>query len=120
MQYKMRVLWMTLLVLFVSACSSATPSVDLPELPDTNLPPEAALEAQAFLSEALNVAQESIEFVDVEQVDWPDACLGLPEADEACAQVITPGWRVVVSVEGQQYELRTNEDGSIIRWTQDT
>jgi hypothetical protein len=57
---------------------------------------------------ALRSGTHAIEIVSVEPVDWPDACLGLAGPDEACAQVITPGLRVVLSARGRQYEYHTD------------
>jgi hypothetical protein len=57
---------------------------------------------------ALGSGTHAIEIVSVEAVDWPDACLGLPRPDEACAQVITPGLRVVLSAGARAYEYHTN------------
>lgn len=104
-----------LVLLFMTAgCTGATPAVELPAtLPA--LPPAAVLEAQRALSEALGIALTEIEIVTTEQVDWPDACLGLPSGGEACAEVITPGWQVVLRVNGQDYVYRTSADGLIGR-----
>ncbi len=77
--------------------------------------PVAVLEAQIWLSEELEVAIQDIEIVSYEEEAWPDACLGLPEPDEVCAQVVTPGWRVVFRVAGQEYVVRTDEAGAQIR-----
>lgn len=77
--------------------------------------PEVVLQAQRALSQALGVALERIEIQRFERVDWPDACLGLAAPGEACAQVITPGWRVLLTVDGQQHEYRTDLTGSTIR-----
>ena len=87
----------------------------LPETGTDELPPRAVLEAIDQLSESLGVSVESIEVVEFEQVDWPDACLGLPQQAEACAQVITPGFRVVLEVNGQQYVFRTDQEGNVVR-----
>jgi hypothetical protein len=80
-----------------------------------NIPPEAALEAQRRLSQELGVAVEQIQIVSVQQTEWSDACLGLGAADEVCAQVLTPGWQVILAANGQQYEARTNEFGTEVR-----
>jgi hypothetical protein len=102
------------LILLAAGCTGATPEVELPTtLPA--LPPAAALEAQRALSAALGIAVTEIELITTEPVDWPDACLGLPAGGEACAQVITPGWRVVLRSAGQDYEYRTSADGLIVR-----
>jgi hypothetical protein len=47
--------------------------------------------------------------VDYEEVDWPDSSLGCPQPDMAYAQVITPGYKVIVEAEGKQYDVRINE-----------
>jgi len=47
--------------------------------------------------------------------DWPDACLGLPEVDEACAPVITPGWRIRLRIGAEIAILRADELGTVIR-----
>ncbi len=43
-----------------------------------------------------------------EAVDWPDACLGISEPDRMCAQVIVPGYRILVRLAGTPYEYRTD------------
>lgn len=100
--------------LTLSACSPAgVPEVDVEQTPG-ELPPRAVLEAISQLSQELNVSVDEIEVLDFEQVDWPDACLGIPQEDQVCAQVITPGFRVVLEVNGQQYEFRSNQDGTLV------
>jgi hypothetical protein len=102
------------LLVFLAAC--AAPMNDLPGLTETTPDlPTAVIQAQQYLSEQLGVTVAEIEVLDMEQVEWPDACLGLPDEDEMCAQVVTPGWRVLAEVNGQIYELRTDDPGSIIR-----
>jgi hypothetical protein len=84
--------------------------------PSAELPPEAVLRGRERMAEALDVVPEQIEILEVEQVDWPDACLGLAEPGEACAEVITPGWRAAVGLNGGIHELRTDETGDVARW----
>jgi hypothetical protein len=86
-----------------------------PITPTGEIPPQVILEAQRVLSEQLGVNVTEIQIVQFEQVDWPDACLGLPQPDEVCAQVITPGFRIVLQVEGQQHEVRTDLEGRQVR-----
>jgi hypothetical protein len=50
--------------------------------------------------------------VDVEQVEWPDACLGVQLRGQVCAEVLTPGYRVTLEVQGQQYVYHTDQAGS--------
>ncbi|MHB1448247.1 MAG: hypothetical protein ACYCX1_03770 [Bellilinea sp.] len=76
-------------------------------------PPAAVAAAQQALADLLTVDPTSITVVSVDAVDWPDACLGVPTPG-ACAQVITPGYRIILSVSGQSYEFHTNQDGSLV------
>ncbi|HWQ84196.1 MAG TPA: hypothetical protein VN363_06490 [Anaerolineales bacterium] len=108
------ILALTLAVGLLAACSSTT-------LPDTgslgtavDQPPEAVLQTVERLSQELGVAVEEIEIVEFEQVEWPDACLGFPQEGQACAQVVTPGFRVLLAVGDQQYEFRSDESGTVI------
>jgi len=51
----------------------------------------------------------------VEVVDWPDRCLGAPREDEVCAQVITPGYRIVLEQGGETAEYRAARGGDFRR-----
>ena len=84
-------------------------------LPVGELAPLAVLEAQRFLSGELDVPLEQVQLVSSEQIVWSDSCLGLGGIAESCLAEDTPGWRAVFEVEGEQYELRTDEEGAEIR-----
>jgi hypothetical protein len=102
----------------LGACSSAranTPATEANPALENALPPDVALNVQNFISERLAVPLESIEITHVEQMDWPDGCLGLPEGDEACVQAITPGWLLTFNINGQEYRYRVDQTGTIIR-----
>jgi hypothetical protein len=77
--------------------------------------PEAALNAAADLAQRLKIDIDTIKLVSVEQVDWPDACMGIQQPGVMCAQVITSGYKVILEANGQQYEYHTNESGSVVR-----
>ena len=51
----------------------------------------------------------------LEAMDWPDACLGLATEGEVCAEVITPGYRVVIGPPGDGVVYRTDQHGTIQR-----
>ena len=42
----------------------------------------------------LRIPAEDVVVERIEGVDWPDSCLGVADGDEACAQVVTPGYRI--------------------------
>jgi len=102
----------------LGACSSTqanAPATEVNPALEDALPPDVALNVQNFISESLAVPSESIEITNVEQMDWPDGCLGLPEGDEACIQAITPGWLLTFNINGQEYRYRVDETGTVIR-----
>jgi hypothetical protein len=49
--------------------------------------------------------------VSSEYVDWPDTSLGNPTGEMFYAQVITPGFQIVLASGGQQYEYHTDTAG---------
>ncbi|HSL29076.1 MAG TPA: hypothetical protein VK900_07750 [Anaerolineales bacterium] len=104
--------------LVLGACSANQPNavatqVD-PAMEDV-LPPDVALNVQNQISETLAVPLESIQIQDVAKMDWPNSCLGLPEGDEVCAEVITPGWLLTFSIDNQEYRYRVDSTGTVIR-----
>ena len=113
--------WMIVLLLAglaLAACSSnqANPPATQvnPALEDV-LPPDVALNVQNYIIETTGVAVENIEIRNVEQMDWPNGCLGLPEGDEACVEAITPGWLLTFNVNDQEYRYRVDQTGTVIR-----
>jgi hypothetical protein len=68
----------------------------------------------ALLISELGVPASEVKLVQVTHVDWPDTSLGCPEPGKFYAEVITPGWRVVVDHRGQTYEFHTDESGERI------
>jgi hypothetical protein len=71
--------------------------------------------AKTALSQKLGIAEDKITFVSAGMVEWTDSCLGLGGPAESCLQAITPGYKVTLEAAGQQYEVRTDETGGIVR-----
>ena len=97
------------LALALSGCEPA-----VPEDP-TDAPPEVEQAAMMALSDETGIAMEDMEIVDAEWTEWPDACLGLGEPDEVCAEVITPGWELTILAQGEEYIVRTDDVGAEVR-----
>lgn len=73
---------------------------------------------RARVLERSGVNDREVVFVSVLPKEWPNACLGMPgnvPEDTVCAQMITPGYEVMVRAKGQVFIYRTNRDGSQIR-----
>ena len=105
----------------------ATPSPAQPEQRESPLPqPEtspiatpsdpaagAVAAAREYLAGELDIPTQEVEPVLAQSVEWPDASLGCPEPGKAYAQVITPGYRIVLRVAEKEYELHTDLEGRI-------
>lgn len=68
--------------------------------------------ATADLAERTGVPASDISLVSLEAVDWSDASLGCPQEGYMYAQVITPGFSMILSAQGQQYEYHTDQAGN--------
>lgn len=64
--------------------------------------------ARQDLAWRLGMALEQILFVSVQEVQWRDASLGCPWPNARYAQVITPGFRVVLEAQGKTYEYHSD------------
>lgn len=70
--------------------------------------PAAAVDTVA---EKLDVPRDEIEILTVEAVEWPDASLGCPGQGKSYAQVITPGYRVILKAGDKEIEVHTDRAG---------
>jgi uncharacterized secreted protein with C-terminal beta-propeller domain len=76
---------------------------------------EALLElAIDDLAQRLGVRPADIDFVSVEDVDWPDGCLGVPDASLMCIQVIVPGYRIQLSHGNQVHVYHTDRESQVL------
>jgi hypothetical protein len=77
--------------------------------------PPAVTAAIRALSQELAIDPGAVEVLGYEAADWPDSCLGLPGPEEACSEVITPGWQIRLRAGGTEYEVRTDALGTAVR-----
>jgi hypothetical protein len=75
---------------------------------------EALAAAVADLSERTGFPPDDIRLVSIEAVKWSDASLGCPQEGFMYAQVITPGYLMVLEAKGQQYEYHTDQAANVI------
>lgn len=104
--------------LLLAACGTSRTAVPVTQVnPDLEnaLPPDVAMNIQNQISQTLGVTVENIQITKVEQMDWPNGCLGLPQGDEVCTEVITPGWSLTFNINGQEYKYRVDKTGTVIR-----
>ncbi|HKR15111.1 MAG TPA: hypothetical protein VJT15_23800 [Pyrinomonadaceae bacterium] len=70
---------------------------------------EAVEKARNDLAQRLNT--DAAKITDsVEDADFPDMALGAAEEDEMSGQMITRGWRIRLSADGNSYEYRADKN----------
>jgi hypothetical protein len=114
------------LSLVLAACSPGNPALPTPLAtsadsagtgPDQGEQPEYVRAAMQALATARNFQLNEISTVSVEAVEWSDACLGLGGPAESCAQVITPGYRIILKAGEEEFEFHTDATGQSVRQT---
>jgi hypothetical protein len=91
------------------------PAADAPQADAGQAESPAVQAARQALAQALQVDATTITVTSEEAMEWPDACLGAATVDEMCAQVVTPGYLITLSANGNAHLYHTNEDGSMVR-----
>jgi len=75
---------------------------------------EALKAAIAALAEHTGLLPDQIEVVSIEAVEWRDASLGCPQPGYMYAQVITPGYLIVLQADNQTYEYHTDSKSNVV------
>ncbi len=92
-----------------------TPDVQLPDMENTTFAPREIIEkAKADLVKQFGVNANQIRIMEARAVNWPDASLGCPQPDLAYAQVLSPGYWVLLEADGKQYPYHTDQNEQII------
>ncbi len=70
--------------------------------------------ARADMIKRLAIQEGAISLVKVEPRDWPDSSLGCPQPGMMYSQIITPGYLIVLSANGKQYEYHTGPSSVVL------
>ncbi|MBI4494304.1 MAG: hypothetical protein HY690_16075 [Chloroflexi bacterium] len=78
--------------------------------------PEQALvsRARADVAARAGVGIDQVQAVQVEEREWRDASLGCPAPGMLYAQVITPGYLVVLEAGGRRFEYHTDRASKLV------
>lgn len=71
-------------------------------------------QAKEDMANRKGIDKEQIAVVEVKAVNWPDTSLGCPEPGMVYAQVITPGYRILLSYNGQIYEYHSDQGDRLV------
>lgn len=111
-----------LLAMLLAGCGTTIPGATMPDpippqagAPTAETDNPAALNQRQVLAMQLQLNVDAVAITAVEAVTWPDTCLGKPNPAELCAAAETPGYRVTLTANGEQYLYHTNADGSQVR-----
>jgi hypothetical protein len=94
----------------------ATPSAGEPSAGGVTIPGAAQPIADLVIQDAAeqsNVDPGAVQIVSIEAVDWPDSSLGCPQPGIVYAQVLTPGFVIVVEASSHRYTYHTGPDGFV-------
>lgn len=70
--------------------------------------------AKNDLAKRLNISADDIKLVRSDAVTWTDACLGIHTQGVACADVMTPGYLILLSAQNVTYEYHTDQSSRVL------
>ncbi|NJN85731.1 MAG: hypothetical protein HC881_04740 [Leptolyngbyaceae cyanobacterium SL_7_1] len=82
------------------------------------IPAALLTQAQTLLHQETGIPQEQMQLQASEAVEWSDACLGVVQPDRLCAQVITPGYRLVMTTPQGEYVVHSDRTGNAMQIAQ--
>jgi hypothetical protein len=109
------------LILLLAGCSApdvessdaaAGPAPAEPAAPSQFTEPEQR--AREAVAARLQIAVDFIEVVSSHAFNFPDSSLGCPQPGMAYVQSITPGYRVLVTANSEQFDVRVSGGRSLI------
>ncbi len=100
------------------AINTSTERVEKLETPSKTVNDLPKVVKSAVLSDATKRAGTPVgklRIIKSQKQSWADSCLGLAEPDKICAQVIVPGWKVIVSDGQNELIYRTDNKGKQVK-----
>lgn len=77
------------------------------------IPPDQVATAVTDLVQRTSALASSVQVVSAEAVEWRDGSLGCPKEGMMYPQVITPGYKLVLAVNGSEYAYHASQDGAM-------
>jgi hypothetical protein len=114
--FKISLIILSGLLLTITACASALDTAPKPSPEEKGANEPAVQSAKQVLADELSIAVNDIKVIEYEEVQWRNSCLGVEVKDQMCLEVITPGYKIILEVEGTQYEAHTDQDGNAVRF----
>jgi hypothetical protein len=70
--------------------------------------------AKEDLAQRLSISVTQVSLVESIEVEWSDSSLDCPQPGMEYLQVITPGYRILLEADGQEYEYHSNRDAYVV------
>ncbi|MFW6068131.1 MAG: hypothetical protein ACOC9E_00970 [Chloroflexota bacterium] len=101
------------------ATPNTPPDEDAPrEIPAPGVPNSSSVvanDAAHRLANDLGIDVDNVKIVSVQQVEWNDSSLGCPRPGQNYLMVITPGYRIVLEANGEQFEFHSDMQGNMVQ-----
>jgi hypothetical protein len=100
-----------------SPLATPTPTTKLSEEATPSVPPEAVdvVElAEIDLAKRLGATADQVQTISVTPIEWPDTSLGCPQPGQMYAQVVTPGFLLVLQSKDKAYPYHTDRRDNLI------
>lgn len=91
-----------------SPVPTRTPTPSPTPTPEPSL---ATAKAAALLVSTLGINAREVSFDTVKAMQWPNAAIGCPEPGRAYADVIVPGWMIILRYDSKLYEYHADREG---------
>jgi hypothetical protein len=126
-----RIAWIAVLALLLTACratehaavedsADARPEEKTMRTDASAVPRELMDRLIADVVAKSGAPESDVELVRAEHVTWRDASLGCPQPNMGYAQVLSPGWWVILRVGREDFDYRASESGHFTRCTGST
>lgn len=70
--------------------------------------------AREDLAQRLSISVAQINLVEAKEVVWPDASLGCPQPGMAYAEVLTPGYLILLKADNKEYEYHASKGTEVV------
>jgi hypothetical protein len=104
-----------MLALTVSACAMGpTMGAEEDSVPPISVPGDLLEEVRADAAKRSGRSVSELKVVSAEAVTWSDASLGCPQPEMLYAQVLTPGYRIVLQAGETRFDYHAGSTGKFV------
>jgi hypothetical protein len=106
-----------LMIFLLAAMNGCAAGDDMPSKDDapkntpSSVPTTLLADAKADAARRTGKSEKEITVVSAESVTWPDASMGCPAPGMMYAQVLMPGYRIVLRVGDKQFDYHAGKSG---------